>query len=286
VSEVAVAPNFPKDAMVRKVNLEPAIMFGAGRALMLQLAHEAVAQGVDDHSDFQGNPFKRLLGTLEAVNAMVLGSEELASGVGRRVQWIHDFIVGPTYRANDPANLLWVHATLADTALRCYEEYVEPLTDDEREAYYQEMTRIAEAFGCPRDAQPATYPEFRAYVDDVLATIDVTPVGRELATFILRPVLPLGLHVPLAPLLRQQRGRTLGSLPERIRQQLGEPWSDRDQARHDRAVRRTRQIIRLVPRSVRTAGVRLQGQGLLLLARRHVRQFEQREDRGRPRFAA
>jgi uncharacterized protein (DUF2236 family) len=286
VSEVDVAPNFPKGALVRKVNTEPAILFGAGRALLLQLAHEAVAQGVDDHSDFKGNPFKRLLGTLEAVNAMVLGSEELAAGVGRRVQWIHDFIVGPTYRANDPANLMWVHATLADTALGCYEQYVEPLTDDAREAYYQEMTRIAEAFGCPREAQPATYVDFRAYVDDVLATIDVTPVGKELAGFILRPVLPLGLHVPLAPLLRQQRRTTLGSLPPRIREQLGEPWTDRDQARYDRTARRVRRVMGMVPRSVRTAGVHLQGQGLLLLARRHVRQFEERQDRGRPRFAA
>ncbi len=70
-------------------------MFGAGRALMLQLAHEAVAQGVEDHSDFKGNPFKRLLGTLEATYAVVYGSEELARGVGRRIQWIHDFVVGP-----------------------------------------------------------------------------------------------------------------------------------------------------------------------------------------------
>ncbi len=275
-----MAPNFPKGALVRRVNLEPAIMFGAGRALMLQLAHEAVAQGVEDHSDFKGNPFKRLLGTLEAVNAMVLGSEELASGVGRRIQWIHDFIVGPTYQANDPANLLWVHATLADTALGCYEQYVEPLTDDERETYYQEMTGIAEVFGCPREAQPATYADFRAYVDDVLATIDVTPVGKELAAFILRPVLPLGLHVPLAPLLRQQRRTTLGSLPPRLREQLGEPWTDRDQARYDRTVRITRRVMARVPRPVRTAGVRLQGQGLLLLARRHVRQFDHRQAAG------
>lgn len=275
--EPVATPHFPKGSVIRRVNLEPAIMFGAGRALMLQIAHEAVAQGVDEHSDFQGNPFKRLVGTLEAVYAVVYGSEELALGVGRRIQWIHDFITGPTYRANDPANLLWVHATLADTALRCYEEYVEPLSAEDRETYYQEMTRVAEAFGCPRDAQPATFEDFRAYVDDVLATIDVTPVGQELAAFILDPTLPLGLHVPLAPLLGLQRLATLGSLPDRVREQLGRPWTRRDQARYDRLQRTARRAFAVTPRPLRTAAPRLQGLGYLWLARRHVRQFEAKQ---------
>jgi len=63
--------HFPKGSVIRRVNIEPAIMFGAGRALLLQLAHPAVAQGVDEHSDFKGNPFKRLQGTLEATYAVV-----------------------------------------------------------------------------------------------------------------------------------------------------------------------------------------------------------------------
>jgi uncharacterized protein (DUF2236 family) len=271
-----MAPHFPKDSIARRVNIEPAIMLGAGRALLLQIAHEAVAQGVEDHSDFKGNPFKRLIGTLEAVYSVVYGSQELADGVGRRIRWIHDFVVGPSYRANDPANLLWVHATLADTALRCYEELVEPLTDPEREAYYQEMTRVAEVFGCPREAQPATYAEFEVYVADVLATMDVTPVGKDLAAFILDPTLPLGLHIPLKPVLSLQRNVTLGSLPASIRDQLGAPWSDRDQARYERVQRTARRLFAVTPRALRTAGPRVGGLGYLWLARRHVRQFDQR----------
>jgi uncharacterized protein (DUF2236 family) len=59
--------------------------WGAGRALLLQLAHPAVDQGVQDHSDFKRNPFKRLGGTLEATMSVVLGTEELAAGIGQRV---------------------------------------------------------------------------------------------------------------------------------------------------------------------------------------------------------
>ena len=135
-------PAYPPGSVIRRVNEEPAIMFGAGRALLLQLAHPHVAAGVDEHSEFQKNPFKRLQGTLEAVYAMVYGPAWLADGVGRRVQWIHTFVTGPAYEANDPTNLLWVHATLLDSAVSCYERLVAPLSDDDREIYYLSLIHI------------------------------------------------------------------------------------------------------------------------------------------------
>jgi uncharacterized protein (DUF2236 family) len=269
--------HFPKDSVIRRVNIEPAIMFGAGRALLLQLAHPAVAQGVDEHSDFKGNPFKRLQGTLEATYAVVFGTTELAEGVGRRIHWIHDFVTGPGYAANDPVNLLWVHATLADTALRCYTTLVEPLSPADEETYYEEMTRVAEVFGVARADQPATLADFRAYVDDTISTIDVTPIGRELAAFILDPELPLGLHVPFTPLLGLQRRFTLGTIPAPIRDQLGVPWSGDDQARFERAERRVRALFRSTPRAVRTAPNRVTGPVLLWQAARHLRQWEARQ---------
>jgi uncharacterized protein (DUF2236 family) len=268
--------HFPPDSVIRRVNIEPAIMFGAGRALLLQLAHPAVAQGVEDHSDFKGNPLKRLHGTLEATYAVVFGSVELAEGVGRRIRWIHDFVTGPGYAANDPANLMWVHATLCDTALRCYTTLVEPLSDVDAETYYQEMTRVAEVFGVARGDQPATLADFSAYVDDTIAAIDVTAVGRDLASFILEPTLPLGLHVPFGPTLRLQRRFTLGTLPPAIREQLGVTWTDVDQASFERTARRVRATFGATPRALRTAGNRLSGHWLLWLAERHVRQWEAR----------
>ncbi|HVF31819.1 MAG TPA: oxygenase MpaB family protein [Acidimicrobiales bacterium] len=267
---------FPKHAIIRRVSAEPAVAMGAGRALLLQLASPAVAQGVHDHSEFKRNPFKRLQGTLEAMYGVVFGSEALADGIGRRVQWIHEFVVGPGYTANDPAHLLWVHATLLDTALRCYEELVEPLTADERERYYEEMAAVAGRFGCPREAQPATYADFRRYFDDTVAAMEVSDVGRDLGGFILAPVLPLGLHVPTRPVIRLQGLLTAGMLPASLREQFGVSWTERDQARYDRVTRRARTAFRVAPRSLRTLSTRIQGVYLLGLARRHVRRFDAR----------
>lgn len=277
---------FPAGSIIRRVNIEPAIMLGAGRALLLQLAHPSVAQGVEDHSDFKGNPFKRLQGTVEATYAVVFGSQELARGVGRRIHWIHDFVVGAGYHANDPDNLLWVHATLADTALRCYTSLVEPLSADDEAAYYDEMKGVAEVFGVPRADQPATLADFRAYFDETVAALDVTAVGRDLAAFILDPELPLGLHVPFRPLLGLQRLFTLGTLPPPIREQLDVAWTPSDQARFERAQRRARRTFSALPRAVRTAPNRAAGPLLLWQAARHVEQWEARHGEAAAEAAA
>ena len=269
-----LTPNFPADSVIRRVNAEPALLFGAGRALLLQLAHPAVAQGVHDHSEFKRNPFARLQGTLEAVNAVVFGSERLADGVGRRVRWIHDFVTGPAYAANDPVNLLWVHATLLDTALRCYEELVEPLTPEDAETYYSEMMRVALAFGLALEDQPPTLAAFRAYFDETVAAMEVSDVGRDLAAFIVDPTLPLNLHVPMRPLLTTQRTVSIGTLPPSLREQLGFDWGPRDQARLEHVQRRVRRVFRATPRAVRTAPTRLNQAQALWFADRHVRQFE------------
>lgn len=271
-----MADNFAKGSAIRKVNIEPAIGIGAGRALLLQLAHPAVAQGVQDHSEFKANPFKRLQGTVEATYTIVFGPEDLADGVGRRVRWIHEFIVGQGYAAKDPANLLWVHATLTDTALRCYEELVEELPPQEAEAYYQDMKRAATFFGCALEDQPGTLADFRRYWDEQVASIEVTDVGKELSLFILDPQLPLKLHIPLRPALRLHRLMTLGSLPPEIRDQLPVGWGPADEARYRRWQRRFRRIFRLQPRWLRTLGPKLAAPGVFWLARRHVRQFDRR----------
>ena len=283
-----MADHFPKGSVIRRVNNEPAIMFGAGRALLLQLAHPAVAQGVQDHSEFKKNPFKRLQGTLEATYAVVFGSSDLAEGVGRRIQWIHGHVVGPGYSANDPSNLLWVHATLCDTALRCYEDLVEELSPEDAETYYQEMKQVALVFGVGLEHQPETLADFRSYMERSVAEIEMTAVGKDLAGFILDPALPLGLHIPFKPLLLLQRLFTLGSLPHPVRQQLDVAWGAREQARYERAQRAVRGVFRVLPRPIRTAGNRIGGPVLLWMAARHVRQFEdkQRERAAHQRAAA
>ena len=247
---------FPPNSLIRRVAAEPAPLVGAGRALLLQIAHPAVGQGVADHSDFQSNPFKRLRATLEAVYAIVYGTEELAERIGAHVRHVHDFITGPTYRANDPENLLWVHATLVDTLLTCYARIVRPLRPEELAELYEDMARVAVAFGCPRDRQPADIDAFNAYFSEQVATMHVTDVTRRLADDIIRPTLPAKLHVPLAPALSLHRRAAVGLLPPRLREEFGFTWTADDDRRLDRWLAVAKTVSR-APRPIRTAPVGL-----------------------------
>jgi uncharacterized protein (DUF2236 family) len=192
-------------------------------------------------------------------------------------------VTGPGYRANDPMNLLWVHGTLLDSALWCYERLVRPLEPHEAETYYQEMTVLAEAFGCPRDEQPADYAAFCRWWEEQVATIEVTDTGRRLASDILWPRLPLQLHVPLAPALALQRLAAVGSLPVPVRDGFRLEWDDRRQQNFDRLYAATRAVNRVVPHAVRVAPVHLNGRFLLRQARRGVARFEARPASGTPR---
>jgi len=215
---------FPRGSAIRRYNSEPAVMAAAGRALLLQLANPAVAQGVEDHSEFKRNPFARLQGTLEAAHAVVFGTEALAERVGQRLHYIHSFITGPGYEANDPRHLMWVHATLADSALWANETFLGPLDPADMESYYQDMKQVGRVFGVPLDKQPDTLADFREYMAEQAATLEVTDAAKDLIGFILSPPsLPLSLHVPLDPARRRFRLITLGSLPEPIRAQLDDP---------------------------------------------------------------
>ena len=93
------------------------ILVGGGRALLMQIAHP-VAQGVAEHSEWRRDRFGRLLRTLRPMFAIVFGNAEELREAARGVNAVHRGVTGRGYDAVDPELLLWVHATLVDTALQ------------------------------------------------------------------------------------------------------------------------------------------------------------------------
>ena len=62
-----------------KINREVIVVAGWGRAILLQLAHPAVAAGVHDHSSFRGSlrsSFRRLHSTIGAMLSLTFGDTE------------------------------------------------------------------------------------------------------------------------------------------------------------------------------------------------------------------
>ena len=65
---------FGPDSEAWRLDREAMLLLGAGpRALLMQLAHPAVAAGVDEHSDFRADPWRRLDGTLRSYLRIIYG---------------------------------------------------------------------------------------------------------------------------------------------------------------------------------------------------------------------
>jgi uncharacterized protein (DUF2236 family) len=217
---------FSDDSVIRRVNGEAVLLLGGGRALLMQLAHPSVAQGVAEHSDFSSNPFARLQRTLEASYTIVFGSVEAAEQTAAGVRAVHDRVRGEGYTANDPELLLWVHATLVDTAMRVYGRFVRPLSHDDAEAFYQQSKTVADLLGCPIDAQPSTLADFRSYVRGMVGSLEVSGQARALAREVLHPRAPW----IAGPAFEVARQLTVGLLPPPLRAGYGLRWDRPRQA--------------------------------------------------------
>lgn len=225
---------FGPQSMAWRLDREAMLLLGAGpRALLLQLAHPAVADGVADHSDFRRDPWRRLDGTLRSYLRIIYGSSAVARGEIRRLNAMHRGIVGATYDARDPDVSMWVHATLVDSTLTTYERWWKPLHPSEAERFYQETRPIGRAFGVPEARLPHDLADFRAYLAQqwsAAGPIRVTDTARELAASILCPPLPAPLsRLPVDPrIYAWTLWPAVSLLPAPVREAYRLPWGLRE----------------------------------------------------------
>jgi uncharacterized protein (DUF2236 family) len=246
-----------------RINAERLMLLGWGRAILLQLAHPLVAAGVFDHSGFRGTPYAaaaRLYHTVHAMLALTFGDEaarertlESIRTIHRRVNGVLEHATGryppgTCYSAEDPALVLWVHATLLDSVVLIYEQLVGPLTATERDEYCAEAFPIAVALAAREDEVPRTWTELRAYMDRVYGSeaIAVGGQARELAKAVLSPA---GGWL-VAPATWINRTITIGLLPPHVREQYAMPWTPRQERMLARLVSALRLTRRWLPEAV------------------------------------
>ncbi len=200
-----------------RINGETALLLAGPRALLMQVAHPAVARGVIEHSAFRRDPFRRLRRTLEPMLSITFGDHDQAAQALGAVNEVHARVHGegpdgPPYDAFDPGLLLWVHATLVDSALVAYERFVGTIPPDAKERYYIEMKLQATALGVPAGLLPGTYAAFGAYLADATSALEIGDDGRALCDDVLWPPIP----AVLAPVSALIRVVTIAMLPARL----------------------------------------------------------------------
>jgi uncharacterized protein (DUF2236 family) len=250
---------FSPDMMIWQVDREMALLLAGGRALLMQLAHPKVAAGVAQHSHFKEDPFGRLHRTMTTMWSIVFDETALARAALERVQNVHRKVqgtipaaeplaAGTPYDALDIELLLWVHATLVDSALLAYDLFVKPLAADEKSRYYDDSKKLAYLFEIPERIVPGSLVEFDRYLDRMLSgdEIAVGPSARALAEEILYPR-PWILR-PAGPLFRLI---TAGLLPEKLRRGYGIAWNKRKEKTFRLVAKSFRYLLPLVPGSLR-----------------------------------
>jgi uncharacterized protein (DUF2236 family) len=253
---------FGPSSMMWHIDKEAAIFLGAGRALLLQLAHPWVAAAIAQHSRTLADPIGRFHRTFNTMFTIVFGTIEQALAAARRLHGRHAcisgtlpaaagfFAGGSRYEANDVAALRWVHATLIDTALVAHQLICQPLLMEERERYWAEARLFAAFFGIPQHVLPQSWTDFaadteRMWRSDVLSVSDE---ARAIAGAILSGA---GTWLPIPSWYRALTARLL---PARLRQEFGLAYGELEQRKTERALTMLRQLYPWLPGQLRHVG--------------------------------
>lgn len=230
---------------------EAGVFLGAGAALLLQIAHPFVAQGITDHSRALRDPIGRFHRTFSPIFSMIYGTREEALAAARKVRRVHEAIAGTLpggapYLANDANALLWVHMTLWHTAIAVCERVVEPLSEPQKDQFQREANRFATLFGVPETLHDGSWAAFAKRFDTVVASgvLTVTPEARAIADyFVGTGADAFGRWLP-----RWYRALTGDLLPPALADGFGLP---RDPKAVHRAERRVAWAYRHVPSALR-----------------------------------
>lgn len=232
------------------------------RALLMQATHPLAFTGLMANTTGLEAPFKRLAHTAEAMERVYFGTRDEADRVTARVRTMHSRVLGELpepagrwpagseYAADDPEFLLWILVWLADSAQAAYEAFVRKLSESEREGYWRDYLVVGELFGLARDDAPASFAEYRDYVERKLESdeLHVTPQAYEMGR---RVAFDLPVPNLRAPALRLINFAILGLLPQGVRDLYGLSWDANRQRAFEGLAASLRATARITPRRFR-----------------------------------
>ena len=188
---------FEPGGVVWRVHGDLSTLVGGVAALLGQGAHPLALAGVERHSAYREDPWKRLAGTARWLVVSTFGSAELAERESARVRGMHRRVAGTTddgraYSAGDPDLLRWVHLAFTDAFLAAQAAVGRdmgrfgPRWGD---AYVGEWAHSAQALGATD--LPTTESELAEALAEYVPVLEPVPAG--LLTFLAAPP---GLGLP------------------------------------------------------------------------------------------
>ncbi|PXY31947.1 oxygenase MpaB family protein [Prauserella muralis] len=240
----------------------------AGQVLVLQVAHPVVAAGVEDHSDYQRDPWTRLLRTAGSLATYVYGDPVGAQYEADRLRELHRRFTGVTgdgrrYAALDQRAYAWVHATLVRQPVDAQRFFGRPLSRAELDEYYAQLREVGRRLGLRERHLPPDWAAFERYYAEMVAGFGPNDAIRTLFETIRTVPKPVSLLPDRvwAPLRDGQASAQsfliAATLPPVLRERLGLQWTDEQQRRFARLCRVTRLLGQVAPPPLLSAHVRL-----------------------------
>jgi uncharacterized protein (DUF2236 family) len=217
-----------------QVDREVTVLFGGARALLMQAAHPLVVAGVNQTQMYDRSPWKRLQRTLMLTYTITFGTKAEAHAAADRINEVHaringvDPVTGKRYDALDPHLLLYVHATLVDSALLYEQLTIGRLDDEGRQRFHEEQMLAAELVRIPKESIPPTVPALRAWLADVedRGELTVTDGARRVAGLFMDPP----RDAEWRPILPQVARLAFGTLSPHLREMYGIRWNGAKEA--------------------------------------------------------
>ena len=226
---------FTDESMIRRVHRQHVVALSGARALLMQAAHPVAFAGFFMSTGALDRPYERLQRTARVLDTVFFGERAAADRATAAVRRVHaemrgtlpeavgKFPAGTPWAADDPALLLWILATLADSGALVYGRYVGALRRAERDAYWADYRVVGSLFGLSGADIPADSRELEGYMHDMLTSdvLYVSEQARELGVgIVLRPPVAL-THRPLLELVNFI---IVGLLPGQVRRQYQLGW--------------------------------------------------------------
>ncbi|KAL4885417.1 hypothetical protein BJY04DRAFT_230959 [Aspergillus karnatakaensis] len=213
-------------AYLKKVAREGIALAGGPAAILLQIAHPSVGQGVADHSTFTKRAIARVQYTQMYIYVMIFGDDTDKAAMKAWVDQAHARVKsnGPrAYSALDPELQLWVAITIYASMVGMYELIYGPLPPAMAERVFQAYSVMGTSLQVPPEMWPKNLSEFRTYWRDMTENqLRVSADAELVMKEIFHPVGSVPFWAKPAVLVAMPfiRRLTIEQLPPAVREQF------------------------------------------------------------------
>lgn len=224
-------------------------------SMVMQVAHPVVGAGVGEHSVFRTDPWGRLAHSVASTLTLMNGGPA-AAAEGERLRAVHREIRGVDpdgrrYSALHPGAYAWVHLVLFERLVTMRRVFGAPLDGAQRARLYVEMVELGGVLGIKRQHLPPDEPAFWPHLDRTIEEdLEDHPTVHAFLDVLRRSAIPhprWPLPARWWPPIGRGVGRfshflAVGTLPPRLRERLGLPWTPAQQRRLDVIARGTARL--------------------------------------------